>query len=115
MKWLAGDRHELTGGMVRPPRATDPMHRWADEVEKRRGTRVAVLALARKLAGILFAIRRDGTVYEPSRSGAIELATPATCLVRRLLKDGERVNGREGTMTSQNRLRLRRRTSTYAP
>jgi len=56
---------------ARRMRRKDPMHRWADEVEKRRGTRVAVLALARKLAGILFAIWRDGTVYEPRRSGAV--------------------------------------------
>jgi len=56
---------------ARRARRKDPMHRWADEVEKRRGTRVAVLALARKLAGILFAIWRDGTVYEPRRSGAV--------------------------------------------
>ena len=56
---------------ARRARRKDPMHRWADEVEKRRGKRVAVLALARKLAGILFAIWRDGTVYEPRRSGAV--------------------------------------------
>jgi transposase len=56
---------------ARRTRRKDPMHRWADEVEKRRGTRVAVLALARKLAGILFAIWRDGTVYQPRRSGAV--------------------------------------------
>ena len=56
---------------ARRARRKDPMHRWADEVEKRRGRRVAVLALARKLAGILFAIWRDGTVYEPRRSGAV--------------------------------------------
>ncbi len=56
---------------ARRTRRRDPMHRWADEVEKRRGKRVAVLALARKLAGILFAIWRDGTVYEPRRSGAV--------------------------------------------
>ena len=55
---------------ARRTRRQDPMHWWVDEVEKRRGTRVAVLALARKLAGILFAIWRDGTVYEPRRSGA---------------------------------------------
>lgn len=55
---------------ARRARRKDPMHRWADEVEKRRGTRVAVLALARKLAGMLYAIWRDGTVYEPRRSGA---------------------------------------------
>jgi transposase len=55
---------------ARRTRRKDPMHRWVDEIEKRRGTRVAVLALARKLAGILFAIWRDGTVYEPRRSAA---------------------------------------------
>jgi transposase len=55
---------------ARRTRQRDPMHHWVDEVEKRRGKRVAVLALARKLAGILFAIWRDGTVYEPRRSGA---------------------------------------------
>jgi len=56
---------------ARRTRRKDPMHHWVDEIEKRRGKRVAVLALARKLAGILFAIWRDDTVYEPRRSGAI--------------------------------------------
>ena len=56
---------------ARRARRRDPMQRWADEVEKRRGKRVAVLALARKLAGILYAIWRDGTEYEPRRSGAV--------------------------------------------
>ena len=55
---------------ARRTRRKDPLHRWVDDVQKRRGTRVAVLALARKLAGILFAIWRDGTVYEPRRSAA---------------------------------------------
>jgi transposase len=56
---------------ARRTRRKDPMHRWVDAVEKRRGRRVAVLALARKLVGILFAIWRDGTVYDPRRSGAV--------------------------------------------
>jgi hypothetical protein len=55
---------------ARRTRRKDPMHWWADEIEKRRGTRIAVLALARKLAGILYAMWRDGTVYAPRRSGA---------------------------------------------
>jgi transposase len=55
---------------ARRSRRKDPMHRWTDAIEKRRGTRVAVLALARKLVGILYAIWRNGTVYEPRRSGA---------------------------------------------
>jgi hypothetical protein len=37
---------------------------WALEVEKRRGRRIATIALARKLAGILYALWRDGTTYE---------------------------------------------------
>jgi transposase len=45
----------------------DPMVRWSVEVERRRGKAAAVLALVRKMAGILYAIWRDGTVYEPAR------------------------------------------------
>ena len=56
---------------ARRARRKDPMQRWADEIEKRRGKRVAVLALARKLAGILYALWRDGTVYESRRSGTV--------------------------------------------
>jgi transposase len=41
---------------------------WALEVEKRRGKFVAVVALARKLAGILYALWRDGSTYVPSRA-----------------------------------------------
>jgi transposase len=46
----------------------DPLFRWVDELEKRRGKMVAAVALARKLVGILYAIWRDGTVYDPSRA-----------------------------------------------
>jgi transposase len=40
---------------------------WARKIAQRRGKRVAVVALARKLAGILFAMWRDGTVFDPAR------------------------------------------------
>src|SRR5260370_39826444 len=43
------------------------LRKWANEVEKRRGKRVAVLALARKIAGILYALWRDGGTYVPER------------------------------------------------
>jgi transposase len=52
-------------------RKNDPMVLWAREVERRRGRFVAIVALARKLTGILFAIWRDGTVYEAHRTAAI--------------------------------------------
>jgi transposase len=45
-----------------------PMGAWAVEVERRRGKRVAITALARKLAGILYAIWRDGTTYQAERT-----------------------------------------------
>lgn len=51
---------------ARRSRTKHPMLDWALEVEKRRGKRVAIVALARKLAGILFALWRDGSFYDPS-------------------------------------------------
>jgi transposase len=47
-------------------RKNDPMVTWALQVEVRRGKFVATVALARKLAGILYAIWRDGSVYDPN-------------------------------------------------
>ena len=54
----------------------DPMVRWALRIAQRRGKKIAVVALARKLAGILFAIWRDGTRYDAARSAAELLAAP---------------------------------------
>jgi transposase len=44
-----------------------PLQLWAQRIEQRRGRRTAIVALARKLAGVLYAIWRDGTVYDGSR------------------------------------------------
>lgn len=49
----------------------EPMAQWAQQIEARRGKFIAVVALARKLAGILFAIWRDGTTYCSSRSAML--------------------------------------------
>jgi transposase len=49
------------------------LHDWAAGIAARRGSRVAVVALARKLAGILFAMWRDGTAFAtpaPHAAGA---------------------------------------------
>jgi transposase len=48
----------------------DPMVLWSLEVEKRRGRPIAVIALARKMAGILFAIWKKGTTYNPAHTVA---------------------------------------------
>ena len=44
-----------------------PLQLWAHRIEQRRGRRTAIIALARKLAGILYALWRDGSVYDGSR------------------------------------------------
>lgn len=48
-------------------RPQDPMVIWATTIAARRGKPIAVTALARKLAGILYAMWRDGTNYDPSK------------------------------------------------
>jgi len=60
---------------ARMTRTSHPMVEWSLEVEKRRGKHVAAVALARKIAGILFAMWRDGTPYDPRR-GASEAKSP---------------------------------------
>jgi len=51
---------------------TEPLRRWARRVALRRGTKVGIVALARKLAGILYAMWRDGTVYEKREGRTVE-------------------------------------------
>lgn len=47
----------------------DPLRRWGRQVAHRRGQRIAVVALARRLAGILWAMGRDESVYDAERVG----------------------------------------------
>lgn len=59
------------GILLRTRRAeTAALRGWAQSIATRRGRLVAVVALARRLAGILYAMMRDGTVYQPERLGA---------------------------------------------
>jgi len=51
----------------RHPPQTEALHTWALRIAARRGTQVAVVALARRLAGLLYAVLRDGSVFEPQR------------------------------------------------
>lgn len=48
----------------------EPMAEWAERLAARRGKFVAVVGLARKLAGILFAIWRDATTYNAMKAVA---------------------------------------------
>jgi hypothetical protein len=55
------------------------MIKWSQAVEKRRGKNVAVAALARRLAGVLYAMWRDKTPYDQNYRSRTELppVTPA--------------------------------------
>jgi len=46
-----------------------PLRAWVEKIAARRGKCIAVVALARKLAGYLYAMMRDGTEFDPSRCG----------------------------------------------
>ena len=45
-------------------KAKDPLVLWAKAVQQRRGKRIAAVAVARRLTGILWAVWRKGTVYD---------------------------------------------------
>ena len=56
---------------------TDPLRRWTQSLGERRGKRVAVVALARRLARILFGMWRDETDFaaERIRAGRVRART----------------------------------------
>ena len=47
-----------------------PMVKWAAQIAERRGRFIAVVALARKMAGIMFALWRDNTAYSAFKTAA---------------------------------------------
>jgi transposase len=63
MKWLRHRRPE-----------TEHLRVWAQGIATRSGKKKAVVALARRLAGILFAMMRDGTEYRAPRHPVQEAA-----------------------------------------
>jgi transposase len=50
--------------------ARTALRRWVERLAERRGKLRAVVALARRLTRILYALWRDASVYEPARGGA---------------------------------------------
>lgn len=54
----------------------EPMVRWAAQIAERRGKFIAVVALARKISGIMFALWRDKSSYQPKKAALqIEVQT----------------------------------------
>ena len=59
---------------------TESFRTWAHAVARRRGKKVAMVALARRLARTLFAMWRDQAEYQPSRTRRREGSTRSTSL-----------------------------------
>ena len=55
-------------------RKTDPMVLWAKQIAARRGSQVAIMALARKLAHVLYALWKHEVSYDPSRAARLVTA-----------------------------------------
>jgi transposase len=51
-------------------KGNDPLAEWGRGIALKRTKRVAAVAVARRLVGILWAMWRDGTVYEGTRVGS---------------------------------------------
>jgi hypothetical protein len=60
---------EAAHSVLRRPNSENPLANWAQAIRARRGMQIAVVALARRLAGVLWAMWRDNTVFEPARVG----------------------------------------------
>jgi transposase len=65
---------QTSWGLLRQAKSEDPLQQWAQAVARRRGKFIAAVALARRLAGVLWAMWRDDMAYDPARVG-IQCAT----------------------------------------
>ena len=54
----------------------DPISQWAAGIEQRRGKFIATVAVARKLAGVLFAMWRDGAEYDSHHASRQKRSAP---------------------------------------
>ncbi len=61
---------------LRSPR-TEVLRDWAERIAARRGKKIAVVALARRMGGILYAMMRDGKPYQPARPKLVSQAAAA--------------------------------------
>jgi hypothetical protein len=59
---------------LRNPDPNEPMRRWGGAIAQRRGKRVAVVAVARRLVGVMWAMALDGAVYDPASLGRAQAA-----------------------------------------
>jgi transposase len=67
VRWTLAQAAWVFRQVTRRRNPLDPLAVWANELEKRKGKMIAQTALARRLAGIMYALWRDGTRYQPSK------------------------------------------------
>ena len=60
---------QTSWGILRRTSGADPLQCWAQAVARRRGKFIAAVALARRIAGVLWAMWRDDAAYDPARVG----------------------------------------------
>jgi transposase len=66
MRWLLVEAARcVMRGKKRPETAA--LREWGDRIAQRRGRSIAAVAVARRLAGVLYAIWRDESVYNPEK------------------------------------------------
>lgn len=75
-RWLLVQAAVSTLRLKKPE--TVALRDWAERIAQRRGRKIAVVALSRRIAGILYAMMRDGTSYRPATVHAVGLAPEAT-------------------------------------
>lgn len=56
-------------------RPNDPVVLWARAIAEKRGTRIAIVALARKIATVMYAMWKHNTPYDPSRAARARAAS----------------------------------------
>ena len=66
MRWLLVEAAWRLSTHGKRPK-TQALRDWVERIARRRGKRIAIVALARKLSGILQAIWRDGSAYDPAK------------------------------------------------
>jgi transposase len=88
----------------------DPIRVWGHRIAKRRGNNVAAIAVARRLAGVLWAMCRDGTFY----SARDQAAASAAGVRRRIVDDAKHVDALEKALKKIRR-RPRRKTLEVTP
>ena len=60
---------QTSWGILRRTSGSDPLQCWAQAIAQRRGKCIAAVALARRIAGVLWAMWRDDAAYDPARVG----------------------------------------------